>query len=352
MRTDAIGITGIGITSAAGAGVAALQRALDAGDVRVRELAPAIVADLPMKHGGAFDPAVVAPDERLRRAHLACAPALDEALDQAKCPRDRSWGLSIGSALPGIEALELAVENGGDMPAGPHELTEGLAERHGLSAVASSFSATCASSLYALEAAIADVRRERASVVVCGGVDTLSRFMQSGFCALGALAGFQDGDSLVLGEAACFLVVEPIATARARGVRPVGQIRGQAFCADASHLTAPDESGRGMIDAVRACLDDADCSIADVTHVSLTAGASPKYTEMYDNVRAELFADSAAEFLTWEHSVGHVLAASGVFGVAHATMQLARGPGCVLALTVGFGGQNGATLIDTVPEDV
>ena len=45
-------------------------------------------------------------------------------------------------------------------------------------------------------------------------------------------------------------------------------------------------------------------------------------------------------------SVGHVLAASGVFGIAHAAMGLARHPGRVLALTVGFGGQNGATLIE------
>ena len=53
------------------------------------------------------------------------------------------------------------------------------------------------------------------------------------------------------------------------------------------------------------------------------------------------------EVVSWEPAIGHVLAASGVVGIAHAALRLdERGPGGdVLALTVGFGGQNGATLV-------
>ena len=69
---------------------------------------------------------------------------------------------------------------------------------------------------------------------------------------------------------------------------------------------------------------------------------------------------------TWEPIVGHVLAASGTFGLVHAAMLLAgrvapvgvaglgavgfkknsgNGVRNVLVLTVGFGGQSGATVV-------
>jgi 3-oxoacyl-(acyl-carrier-protein) synthase len=76
---------------------------------------------------------------------------------------------------------------------------------------------------------------------------------------------------------------------------------------------------------------------------------------------------------TWEASVGHALAATGVLGLVHAAWMLETGRAhptfgcehldpecrleyvlaeprplrapCVLTLTVGFGGQNGATIV-------
>lgn len=386
-----LAITGIGLASAAGRGVPALVEALAEQQVYVGPLPEDIGAALPMADGALLHQDVVHPGERVHRAFWGADQALAEALARAQLPPDPASAgrrrLSLGTALAGIEWFEGRARDAVGRPfdrrllpedlaapaaANPDDLTRALAERYGLGGPVATFSATCASALYAIEQGCADLHLDRADVVVCGGYDTLSRFMQAGFCALGALgdasgeppsstsATNPDG-GLILGEAACFVVLERLADAQARGARIMATLAGRGICADASHLTAPDPEGKGMIRAVEACLDEAGRLPEDIAQVSITAGASVKYAEMYEAVLASEFRGSRlgeqVQVLNWEGSIGHVLAASGAVGIAHAALRLdplatggtALAPtergGDVLALTVGFGGQNGAHLL-------
>ena len=332
---DRVAVTGIGVVSPAGIGIDSLRAALESGRSCIDVLPDHIGAHLRMRTGGLVPEA--------EGAFAITRAALEEALCAAALPAGSSAALHLGSALGGIEWFEPTEDAAVAPPLLPHDLTIELARCSGLD-VGTTFTATCASALYALEQACAELALGRRDAVVCGGFDTLSRFMQSGFHALGALHDDGTGDGLILGEAACFVVLEPLGRARARGARVRCVLAGRGNVADAAHLTAPDPTGRGMVDAITRCLADADLRPEDVTHFSQTADASHRYRTMYGAVLEEVFGAQCPELVGWERSVGHVMAATGVFGLAHAALVLERDRSAraVLSMTVGFGGQNSA----------
>jgi len=277
-------ISGCGLVSAAGIGVAALA------EDRARGLR--------MPVSDAFE-----------AAELAIA----EALDQAALPGGARVGLALGTALGGLEC--------GEPYRPPSDLTTRLARQFSLSGPVTTYSVTCASSLYALEQACFDLESGRADAMLCGGIDTVSRFMAAGFASLGA--------QIRLGEAACFVVLQRAAA------RPLARVLGRGLRSDGTHLTSPDSSGKGMLAAIA----QATPSFEGLAAISVTARDAPAYQALYERVLAKC---DAARVTSWEPEIGHVLAASGMLGLVHATLLLPELDGDLLALTVGFGGQNGA----------
>ena len=254
----------------------------------------------------------------------------------------------------------------------------------------SMFSATCVSGLCALEQAAADIALDRADAMAVGGIDTLSDAMLAGFTSLGIVSGSGplrpfDGshDGIAIGEAACFVVVEPLAEVLERSVSPAACILSQSLESDAYHLTTPDPSGHGMARAIRRAVADAGLTADDIGGILVTAAGSVVNDRMLCRAVEEALGARGGEIpvSTWEPAVGHVLAATGIVALAFATEALARGylpavypvsstgeapgltidPECrldyvvdgprrlkepvLLVLVVGFGGQNGAVVL-------
>ncbi len=404
-----LAVTGIGLVSAAGSGAGALREAMRARRSHLGRVPRLSALKLALDAGGAV------PQEALGSGPISpgedrilsfCARAAGEALADAGLERKPPSlaGIALGSALGAVEELEALVRaerNGGLSPeaararrraAGPPDLTERLAARFALRGPRSTFSVTCASGLCALEQAAADLRLGRAEAMLVGSADTLSGFMQAGFCALralspsGRLQPFQPGhDGIVLGEGAAFIVLESEGRARARGVRIYGLIAGNRLISDAAHLTSPDESGAGMARAITLALEDAKMEPQALGAVTVTASGSPIYDRMQSRAlhRALGAAAGRVPVTTWEAAIGHALAGTSILGLVHAAQTLAErtvlpvaasgsqpgdlDPECalcyareretpldgraVLALTVGFGGQNGATVVAETPPE-
>lgn len=414
-----LALTGVGLFSPAGRGLPALQKALD-----LRRSCLSTLERVGLS--GSADRGGLVPEESIppppatayarggltsRMASLAVAAALD-AVGAAELKSGRV-AIHLGTALGAIEGLEKFVRatpgglvglEGGGAHFSHAQLAREVLELLEISARGVSwgrprvFSVTCVSTLCALEQAAADLAFDRAEAAIVVGLDALSRFMASGFRALGALSPTgrllpfdEEHDGILLGEGAAAYVVETLAGARGRGVSPLAVLPSQRLLSDANHLTSPDPAGRGMAAAVRGALEDAGLAASEVGGVTLTAVGSSVYDPMLERALGDGLGPEEAlrvPVSSWEAATGHLLAATGAVGPVHGAGVLGRGqlpalwgggrpdPGCalslargaplslrspsLLALTVGFGGQNGAALLAgldlanrwAVPDDV
>lgn len=331
-----LGIRALGLVSAAGEGLAPLRALIARGGTALAPLPEALTRGLP-RTLGARVPGLGLGPERGRDLALA---ALEQALAGVGPAERAAIPLLVGTGLGPQEAREADLA-AGRAPAGAQALTEDLAEACGLDRARSlTYSVTCVSGSCALERARGELLRPECPAVLVLGLETLSRTIQGGFCALDALSARASADEpaladgIVLGEGACALLLTRAAVGRQA-------LLGHALVADAAHMTSPDTSGAGMRAALAAALAQGGLAASDLQWIALTAPDSPAYAAVYAAALQALRPDWRALVVDWEGAVGHLLAASAPLGLAFCDAE--RGPG--LALTVGFGGLNGAALV-------
>ncbi len=157
-----------------------------------------------------------------------------------------------------------------------------VARALGLTGVAYTIDAACATSLYALELAAAELRAGRADAMICGGVcrpDAL--YIQMGFSQLRALsargkAGPFDhhADGLVAGEGAGMFVLKRLGDALRDGDHIYGVVAGVGLSNDnQGDLLAP--STEGQLRAMSLAYEQAGWSPSDVDLIECHATGAP-----------------------------------------------------------------------------
>lgn len=135
------------------------------------------------------------------------------------------------------------------------------------------------------------------------------------------------------GEGAATLILESREHAARRGARPYGQMLSHAMARDGlAHPLASDESGAGLVAAVRKCLG----TRWDITQVPYVHGASDgdaMVTAFECNAIRQLYGPAAENLLmtSQEACFGHNGAPSGCLGVALTLLMLRRGEICPTA---------------------
>jgi len=233
-------------------------------------------ADLRVGRGGEIKKLPpVALGIRSRAAALLVAAAADLGGRARLDAAPERIAVIAGTVLGGVEELEHALAGDGgarraldglyDSPA--HALAAWLGARGPVLTVSSA----CASGATALGLGADLLREGAADLVVAGGYDILCRFVMRGFDALRSLARERvrpfdrRRTGLLLGEAAGLVL---LARERdARGPR-LGRLLGHGSASDASHIAAPDATGRGLEAAIRAALAAGDVDVADLDFVS------------------------------------------------------------------------------------
>ncbi|HEX9726751.1 MAG TPA: beta-ketoacyl synthase N-terminal-like domain-containing protein [Vicinamibacteria bacterium] len=384
-------ITGCGVVTAAGRGMEPLITSLRNGHSHLAPIRRVNVSDLPLQRGGEVTSTIGEGKARfVQCVRLALEDAIARA-DEATHPVPLArTGLALGTTLGLVDELardpaeRISMTEAGRRLAVDSSITCLKAGSTGgvpLGGPRSLFSLACASGLCATEQAAADLAMGRAEAMLVGGADTLGRFMQGGFCALGALAFPIPGDDrhhsregLVLGEAACSVVLEPFSKARERGHPGRAVLRSQRLVSDGYHLASPDPSGGGMARAISLAIADAELTPSGIGAVLLTALASPLHENMLRHALETTLGSRAREIPMTSHelAIGHVLAASSVLVLAHAVTVLEErrvypafpvealgtdrsastftaswplSQPNVLTLSVGFGGFNGAAVV-------
>ncbi len=195
----------------------------------------------------------------------------------------------------------------------------------------------CASSTEALVNAYDHLQQGLADVVIAGGSEAAIHPLPiAAFASMQALSRRNDDpaiasrpydvgrDGFVLGEGAAALVVETEEHAKARGARIYAELLGGAVTSDAYHITAPDPEGSAAARAMKAAIEGAGATLADVRHINAHATSTPVGDIAEYNALRRVFGDAldGIAVSATKASTGHLLGGAGAIEALFTVLAL------------------------------
>jgi 3-oxoacyl-[acyl-carrier-protein] synthase II len=256
-----------------------------------------------------------------------------------------------------------------------------ISMRYGLRGPNETICTACAASTHAIGYAARLISWGIVDAAVTGGSEAASTACAlAGFGNMTALSSTGTSrpfdaarDGFVMGEGAGVLVLEEWDAAVRRGATILGEILGAASTADAHHITAPAPGGTGAITCMRAALDDAGLSPADIRQVNAHGTSTPLNDAAEAAAIVEVFGPSAVAVTSTKGVTGHALGAAGALEAAAVLLSMrhelipptantreipaefeldlvteqprAWSPGPAVSNNFGFGGHNGSIVI-------
>lgn len=354
MHLPRIVITGMGAISPLGVGVATNWARLLAGESSIRSLEPATAEGLAVRAVGyvptlaqdataGFDPETVAPakdQKKMAPFILYALAAAQEALAQAGwAPKDEQARVRtatvIGSGVGGFGTIAEAVRTTDER--GPRRLSPftipsflvnlaagNVSIRYGFRGPLGAPVTACAAGVQAIGDAARMIRAGEADIALCGGTEAaIDRVSLAGFAAARAVSPNavareasrpfdKDRDGFVMGEGAGLLVIETLEHALARGAVPLAELVGYGTSADAYHLTAAPEDGKGAQRAMQAALAQAGIEPRQVGHINAHATSTPVGDRAELQAVRAVFGDTPELTISATKSAtGHLLGAAG-----------------------------------------
>jgi 3-oxoacyl-[acyl-carrier-protein] synthase II len=332
-------------------------------------------------------------------AMAASIAAVDDAgIDFNTLPPHAS-GVIIGSGIGGLNEFE--TQHSIMMQKGPSRISPftipklmvnaasgQVSIRWGLRGPNSAVATACASAANAIGDAFKIIQGGHADVMITGGSEAAITHMGlGGFASMRALSTRNDDptrasrpfdrdrDGFVLAEGAGILILEEESMARRRGARIYAEMLGYGMSADGSHITAPDEEGRGAARAMNLCLQDAGRNPGDVDYIN-AHGTSTGLGDLAETrAMKTVFGPHTGrvQISSTKSELGHLLGASGGVELVASALAIHRdvlpptinldnpGEGCdldyipnvaretrvnhVMSNSFGFGGHNASLLI-------
>ena len=246
-------------------------------------------------------------------------------------------GVIIGSGIGGLAEFEVGarrMEEKGAMRISPFMVPKMMCNAAsgnvsillGTKGPNTAVATACASAGHAIGDACDAIRRGIADVMIAGGSEAaLTRTGMGGFMSMRALSTRNDDptgasrpfdadrDGFVLAEGAGILVLESYEHAKARGATILAELLGHGQSSDGSHITAPDEQGRGAAYAMRMAMLNAGVQADAVDYIN-AHGTSTPLGDKAETVAVKSVFDEHAKKLAMsstKSALGHLLGASG-----------------------------------------
>jgi len=373
-------VTGMGLVSPLGMGVAPSWEALVHGRSGIGPLTRFDASPLPTRIAGEvrdfraedwMDAREVRRNDRFIHFALAAAEMAirDSQLDLPRTDLERV-GVIIGSGMGGLETIENTdqiLRERGHRKVSPFFIPGVIANlapgqvslRYGLRGPNFAPVSACATGNHALGEAMLLIERGMADVILAGGTEaTLTPLGLAGFIAARAMSErneapaqasrpFDRGrDGFVPAEGAGVLVLESRAQARARGARVYAELAGYGASADAHHITAPAAGGEGAQRAMRMAMRMAEVNPAEVGYINVHATSTPVGdVAECDAIRA-VFGAQIPPVSATKSMTGHML---GAAGGAEAIFTILAMNHSLLPPTINVEDQDPACPIDVVP---
>ena len=202
-------------------------------------------------------------------------------------------------------------------------------------------STACSSSAHAIGLALGAIRTGQADVVIVAGADaSIVPLTFAGFCTLRALStNFNDSpekasrpfsrtrDGFVMGEGAGALIVESLAHAKKRKARIYAEVAGYAATSEAYHMVIPRQDGAEISTTMAMALRNAGVRPAQVDYINAHATSTTIGDPVEIKAIKHLFRSHAARVSinATKSLVGHTLGAAGALAGIICAMTLDTG---------------------------
>jgi len=269
------------------------------------------------------------------------AAAAQAVADAGWTPEDEEGrlrtGVMIGSGIGGLTSIAetaILIKERGPKRVSPFFIPGSLINlisgqvsiRYGFKGPNHAVVTACSTGAHAIGDAARLIMLGDADVMVAGGAEApISEIGIAGFNACKALSTKRgnepekasrpydaDRDGFVMGEGAGIVVLEEYEHAKARGARIYAEVLGYGLSGDAYHITAPAEDGDGGFRAMKAAIERAGLSPADIDYIN-AHGTSTMADTIELGAVERLLGDAAASatMSSTKSSIGHLLGAAG-----------------------------------------
>lgn len=340
-------VTGMGVVSPIGIGVESFWKNLIEGKSGVHTITLFDPKDMDSKIAGEvqdFDPlnymdkSEARKNDRFAQFVLAASDEAvrDSGLDLEKIERSRA-GVIVGSGIGGLHILmnqHLVLLEKGPRRVSPFLIpmmipniaSGAISIRYKFNGPNMCIVSACATSNHCIGEAYTYIKRGDADIMLCGGTEApIVPLGVAGFSSMKALSTRndepekasrpfdKDRDGFIIGEGAAVLVLESEEHALKRGARIYASLIGYGATADGYHITAPDPSGNGAYNCMKAALEGAGLSPADVDYINAHGTSTPPGDRAEVVAIRNLFQDYAKKIKISSNKsmVGHLLGAAG-----------------------------------------
>lgn len=177
--------------------------------------------------------------------------------------------------------------------------------------------AACASSTIAIALGAERIASGRSGSVLVVAADIVTRFTLSGFHSLLSLASAAcrpfdiERNGLLLGDGAVCLLLAGDGYVKKSGRTPLTRISGWGAANDATHISAPDRNGSGLIAAIEAAMKKAKARPDDID-AFCTHGTGTVYNDAMELTATDaIFGNRLFPLFSVKGALGHTLGAAG-----------------------------------------
>lgn len=358
MNKKRVVITGLGIVSPVGTGLAKFWQSLIEGKSGIRPITHFDASEFTCRISGDvidYDPLEHFSTKEARNlakfvqyASVASKEAMAQAkLDMNNVDRERV-GVLIGSGIGSIETAEVEYKkflDKGPKKMSPHfipkiiinEAAGQVSIETGAKGPATCIATACSTATNAIGDAFRFIQYGDADVMIAGGTESATCVLGvGGFCSLKALTQRNDEpekasrpfdldrDGFVMAEGAGIAILESLEHAQKRGAPILGEMAGYGRTSDAFHITAPESSGAGASRAMEIAIKDADLTPNDISYIN-AHGTSTYLNDKVETLAIKnLFGEQAYKVpvSSTKSMTGHLLGAAGGVEFAACVMAL------------------------------
>ncbi len=272
----------------------------------------------------------------------------DAGLDFDKLDTSRIgviWGSGIGGLKTFLDEVVNFAKGDGTPKFNPFFIPKMIADiapghisiKYGLRGPNFTTVSACASSNNSLIDAFNYIRLGKANMFISGGSEAIiNEAGIGGFNAMHALSTRNDDpstasrpfdldrDGFVAGEGAGTIILEELEHAKKRGAKIYAEMIGGGMSADAYHMTAPHPEGLGAALVMKAALEDAGLTPADIDYVNVHGTSTPIGDPQEIKAIQEVFGENAyrINISSTKSMTGHLLGAAGAVEAIAAILAL------------------------------